>query len=334
MLILLEGSDYSGKSTLAAAIKTAWDDGGSRNAAQVIHTGPPEPPTRCVFQEYEKQLDDRADAVLSQDHLIILDRWSCGDRIYGPKYRGFARYTEGGELHTEMALSSLGAVKAICSPPLEVIQDRAKNRGDDYIDIGDLPRIHAAYLEHAHRYDYHVIDGTKHRDIVITFLLRDARYKAACARELAAVSAGTYTGALWPQCILAGDELGGTPEAQLRRGGFTRPFTPSSRATSSEWLMDALHKANFINTIGMVNVNHTDVNVAALAKLRPEAGWVALGSRASSNLEGHGIPHQRVTHPSFERRFRHACHDEYAVRLSQAIATATADTAFASQMKI
>lgn len=334
LLCLLEGTDGGSKTTTAQAIKTAWDDGGSQNAAHIIHTGPPDPPGRCIYQEYEKQLDDKSKWILSQDHLIILDRWHLGDRIYGPRYRGFARYTEGGEFHTEMTLSSLGAVKVICSPPLEVVQERVKNRGDDYIDISDLPRIHEAYLNHGQRYGYYFYNGIVDLDDTIAHLLRDARYKAACARELADASAGTYTGSLHPQCIIAGDELGGTPEAQLRRGGFTRPFTPNSPATSGEWLMSALFKAGYLTSTALVNASDPGTDVAVIAKLRPEAGWVALGARASAVLSRNGISHRKVCHPAWHRRFRHAEHDFYSAELSQAIATAAARAALAPENHI
>lgn len=331
MILVLEGSDGAGKSSLAAAVKATWDGSGSANPAHLIHTGPPDPPDRCPFQEYEKQLDDKARWVMSSSHLIILDRWHCGDRIYGPRYRGFARYTEGGEFHTEMALSSLGAVKVICSPPLEVVQERVKNRGDDYIDISDLPRIHEAYLNHGQRYGYYFYNGIIDLDDTIAHLLRDAQHKTARAKELADASAGTYTGSLHPQCIIAGDELGGTLEAQLRRGGFTRPFTPNSAATSGEWLMSALFKAGYLTSIALVNASDPGTDVAVIAKLRPEAGWVALGARASAVLSRNGISHQKVRHPAWHRRFRHTEHGFYSAELSQAIATAAARAASASK---
>jgi hypothetical protein len=317
VLIVLEGSDGAGKSHLAAAIRDYWPDVGSPRDFQLIHTGPPNPPDRCVYQEYESQLDSQAELVMSDSHLMVLDRWHLGDRIYGPHYRGFARYTEGGLLHTEMALSSLGAVKVICSPPLEVVQKRVADDGDDYISQEDIPRIHREYLAHAERYGYHVI-GTQHVSTTIEFLLRDAHGKARRARYLAKCSAGTYTGALYPECILAGDELGGTAEKQAANG-FTRPFTPAAGHASSEWLMSAICRTGFLTTLGMVNVNHPGVDAAAVAALRPRAKWVALGARASKTLENCSVQHTRFEHPQHARRFRSQFHDEYAEELRQAI---------------
>jgi thymidylate kinase len=327
LLCLLEGVDGGSKTTTANAIRDYWPDVGSPRDFQLIHTGPPEPPGRCVYQEYESQLDSQAERVMSDSHLTVLDRWHLGDRIYGPRYRGFARYTEGGLLHTEMALSSFGAVKVICSPSLEVVQERVKNRGDDYIDISDLPRIHAEYLEHAHQYGYTIITGQESQQRppksvadTISSLLATARSNARRARELAKHSAGTYTGALYPDCIIAGDELGGTPDSRVGDRAFNRPFTPASPKTSAEWLMSALYKTGFYNTIGMVNVNHPGVDVALIAKVTaPQAGWVALGAKASKTLDSHKIWHNTVPHPAWAKRFKSAELNDYAEKLKHAI---------------
>jgi hypothetical protein len=324
MLVICEGTDGGGKSTLAEALKEEWSHyhwaSEPLELARVIHTGPPPDPTADVFADYEMPFEKEPlkSEVLSDKHLVILDRWHLGDRIYGPKYRGFARYTEAGLLHTEMMLNSLGAVKVICSPPLSIVQKRVVNRGDDYIDIEDLPRIYAEYIEHGERYGYYFF-GMQDSQLIVQHLLNDASYKTTNACELYDVSAGTYTGALFPDIIIAGDQLGGTPELQLKRGGFTRPFTPNSPATSCEWLMSAIYQTGFLNIIGLVNVNHPGVDAGKLAQLRPHASWVALGAAASTTLSYHKIKHQRISHPSYARRFRHAYHDEYARQLKGAM---------------
>src|SRR5277367_460266 len=296
-LICLEGSDGGGKSFLAGKIAESWlqrhPNSEPVSPAHVIHTGPPPDPQADVFADYELPFQDKSlfNRVMSDRDLVILDRWHLGDRIYGPKYRGFARYTEAGLLHTEMVLSSLGAVKVICSPPLDVVQKRVAERGDDYINQEDLPRIHAEYLQHGKQYDYFFYgDGvflydSQEPESAANALIVIAIGKSYDASELAAASDDTYTGALYPDIIIAGDELGGTPEQQRKRGGFTRPFTPNSPATSCEWFMSALYQAGYLNNTGLVNVNHPDVDVAQLAQLRPDTQWVALGVRASATLK-------------------------------------------------
>lgn len=318
MLICLEGSDYAGKTTLANEICAAYAPYGG---TEIIHTGPPPDPHASPFQDYEKPFDDDKELrakVLSDNFLVVLDRWSAGDRIYGPRYRGFARFTDGGELHTEMALSSVGAVKVLCSPPLNVLLERVKLRGgDDYVDTDDLPRIHAEYLSYGTRYGYYFF-GLQDYDAVIPHFIKTAQYDVRRARQLAEASDGTYTGSLYPQVIFAGDELGGTDEDVKRRGGYTRPFTPISPVTSGEWLMDAIYKAGFLTTSAIVNVNHPGVNAGDIASLSPDSCWVALGARASTTLNAYSIPHHQVNHPQFERRFRHNAHDAYVTSLKHA----------------
>jgi hypothetical protein len=319
MLILLEGVDGGGKSSLAAAVKKHWDEGHA-SAAQVVHTGPPDPYDRCVHTEYELQLDEHSERVMSPNQLIILDRWHVGDVVYA-RYRPDKqpRFSPAGMLHCEMTLSSLGAVKVICSPPLEIVEKRVVDRGDDYIDHFDLPRIHAEYLEHGARYGYLFTSGFENDSWLLPHLLKTAASQASRARDLAAASAGTYTGALFPDVLIAGDELGGTPEAQEKRGGFTRPFTPVAKTGSSGWLMAAVHQAGFLTSAGLVNVNHPGVDVPVIAELNPRSRWVALGARASVALNGHGVTHSRVAHPQFCKRFRHSFFDEYVSDLLEAM---------------
>jgi hypothetical protein len=322
LLIIEEGSDGGGKTALANTVRDAWlAAGNSPGSVQITHKGPPDDPHSCPFLEYEVALDREPlnSFALSLDKLLILDRWHIGDKIYGPRYRGYARYTPAGMLHTELALSSLGAVKVLCSPPLETVQKRVADRGDDYIDQEDLPRIHAEYITHAETYGYYFIDGLQDQDSAVKHLLSDTFFKTGVAQSLAAASAGTYTGPLFPYAVFVGDELGGNAlRASGRFGEYMRPFTPVTPDTSSEWLLDAFLKCGIVNTAGLVNAHHPGVNLAALAKLLPGARWVALGARASTALDGFGIEHARVHHPQFERRFRHTYHDEYAARLAEA----------------
>lgn len=319
MLILLCGVDGGGKSTLA---DTLCQVNAKHGPARVIHTGPPLDPTEDVFADYELPFQGKEflEEIISDQDLVVLDRWHLGDRIYGPRYRGFARYTDGGLLHTEMVLSSLGVVKVICSPPLEVVQKRVANRGDDYIDFEDLPRIHAEYVDHGERYGYHFYDGLYGSAQVAHHFINRARYLAGKAKVSANASASTYTGSLHPEFIIAGDELGGTPTQQARRGGFIRPFTPNSSATSSEWLMSAIYQTGYLNTIGLVNVNHPGVDVPQLASaLYPQATWVALGDKASATLAAYEVSHQRIQHPAYAKRFRNAYHGDYITQLKEAL---------------
>lgn len=307
MLCLLEGPDGGGKSTLAQQLA-------SMAIATIIHTGAPDPPGRCPFTEYEASLDAEplASRVTSASHLVILDRWHAGEAIYGPLYRGTTRYTPAGMLHTEMVLDSLGAVKIMCLPPLETVQERIRQRGDSYIDQRHLPQIWDAYLRHAEEHRYSLI-GNRVESTALAVLLT-ARGRHTLSALLAAHSARTYTGSLAPSVIFAGDQGNTGPRG---RRDLPRPFTPLP-GSSGEWLLDALIAGKMAGDCGIVNVNHRGVDVNSIHELAGRPRWVALGGRASRTLSEKGIPHAAVPHPSYAKRFTHGRHHEYTLRLREA----------------
>jgi hypothetical protein len=318
LLILLEGPDGGGKTTLAAALRAAWD-----GPFTLIHTGPPDPPDRCVYQEYEQQLDELAERCTGWCELIVLDRWHLGDPIYA-RYRAdpTPRASPGGVLHIDMAVSALGAVKVMCLPPFSVVLRRVLRDGDWFIDVADLPRIYGEYAAAAALYNYGIPDWELDPAVVAKSLIGKARNCALLASHLSGPSDGTYTGALLPGVIFAGDELGGQTEKGTRLG-FVRPFTPKLPGSCSEWLMSALLAAggDIMNTCGLVNANDPGVDLAELARIRPGARWVALGKRASAALAEARIEHREAHHPQWARRFRHSDHAGYVNELRRVTGT-------------
>jgi hypothetical protein len=264
---------------------------------------------------------------------VICDRLHLGDGVYA-RYQPSKkpRLSDAATAHLELALSSLGALKVMCLPPLSIIQERVAKDGDDFIDQSDLPRIHREYEELASRLGYLQPVHTLGPSYVARSLISRTWKLQELAEPLAATSAGTYTGALKPAVIFAGDQLGGSEETRASRPPFTRPFTPARGAASSKWLLDALMAATHhlpygIMTpwnagggdasIGIVNVNHSGVDVSHLAKLSSGARWVALGGEASSVLASHGISHHTAWHPQYARRFKYAQFHEYAEQLAE-----------------
>lgn len=315
MLILLEGPDGGGKTTLATALRHEW---GAESSLTLWHKGPPDPPDRCPYEEYELALGTSAavSVILALNRLLLLDRWHAGDPVY-QRYRPGqrTRLTSAGMLHVELVLSSLGAVKVMCLPPLEITAQRVAARGDDFIDARDLPRIHAEYAAHAALYNYWVPDWELDPAVVAKLLMSRAEESARPAGQLWHQSDGTYTGAVRPAVIFAGDELGGSVELGTRLG-FTRPFTPKLSGSCSEWLLSALLAAGIINNCGLVNSGQPGVDLTELARSQPATRWVALGQQAARRLTAAQVPHQVAHHPQYARRFRHSDRAGYAAELA------------------
>jgi hypothetical protein len=341
VLILFEGPDGGGKSALARATRHEWlEQPGTGYCGTVArHCGPPDPPDRDPFVEYEVPFEAGAPLhsdVLSLSQLVTLDRGHTGELIYGPLYRGRSRLTPAGALHCEMTLSSLGAVKVMCLPPLEVVQRCVKRRGDWFINQDHLPAIHGFYQRHAAMFGYAVFcqmavtshihddDGTVEGCEAcftdpLAGLARDVITRAMLdhdlAVELSAASAGTWTGSLEPVVILTGDKPG--PGARTPYP-FTRPFTPWQTGSASEWLLDAVLAAGLHTSTAMVNACYPGVSLRRIRELCPRATFIALGLNAASALARAGVEHRRIPHPQWHRRFRSRDFSGYVTLLERA----------------
>ena len=133
MLIVLEGPDGAGKTTLAKALMAGFYSKWSARTFKVEHRGPlrlnVDPVDEYTLPDYDPT--DRA-------NLVVCDRWHLSEAVYGPIYRGASRVDLG--FH-EKWLDDRGALKLYVTAPLKILTARVSERGDDYIEVGDLANI-------------------------------------------------------------------------------------------------------------------------------------------------------------------------------------------------
>lgn len=151
-IIILEGPDYAGKSTLAETIQEQWLARSTEHnplTAELLHTGPPGSKPKKMSK------DDWADSVmadllnvvwtkmsLSSTHLVIVDRFHWGAPIYGPIMRpaldyGKQHYGDLGHdrfMRIEMELANRGAITAHVGTTLSELVARSEGREDEYLD--------------------------------------------------------------------------------------------------------------------------------------------------------------------------------------------------------
>lgn len=135
-IIILEGVDGAGKSTLAKKIAAL-----SPLPVRLEHRGEIK---STPEEEYIKPLMYSRD-----DELIIADRWHVGEMIYGPIYRGKSLVAGDYNRIIEGLLDTLGAAKVILSPSLKVVRNRLAKRGEDYLQPNDVAAVHAFYETYA-----------------------------------------------------------------------------------------------------------------------------------------------------------------------------------------
>jgi hypothetical protein len=346
-LILLEGPDGAGKTELARALSQEWEERDVAYRAITFHSGPPEPPDRDPFEEYEVCLDRITARIFDPQSLIILDRHHLGDQVYWPYRHDHAtRLTEAGLLHVELVVASLGALRVLLCPTIATLRARLKRLGDDYVCLEDLPRIRGEYERLGAQLGYLTPPTERAADSLPKPLITGAIRLSEAAAPLHAASSGSWTGSPFPAVILAGDQLGGSAVTRARYPEFTRPFTPSRLfpLSSGHWLFSALthpegpftpdagHSGiippfwDGVGGVAIVNVNDPGVDVIALERLRPRSKWVALGASASVTLSKAGISHASTWHPAYAQRFRRGELAEYARQLKACVANGKAVT--------
>lgn len=312
MLIVIEGPDCGGKTTLTHQLLLAHGGPGHRE-----HAGPPADPPPCAFTEYESALDEpglRA-RIADPRYLVVMDRWHVGEAVYGPLWRGTSRLDAAGLLHVEHALTAVGAVRVACLPPYPALRARFLDRGDDLTKLDELPQIHAEYAAHAQRFGHWVVDGTEDRERLLGALLSLARVNARQAAAVQLTTNRTYVGPLvQPRALLVGDERNAGPRPDLRR-----PFTPVNGSGCSRWLWDAVLATGEHNAVGAVNSNEPNVDLRALWAELSFPNLVALGGKASQRLGVLGLGHRTVHHPQFAKRFQNKRFNEYVASLTGAI---------------
>lgn len=126
MIIVLEGPDCAGKSTLATNLV---GQGG-----RIVANGRP-PEVGRLFDHYAKQISTAADHF---DALTVFDRLHVGELIYGPLFRGGAALDVAQIALLERQLDEARAVKIHVDCDDAVLVDRYRKRGDPLIKSEEI----------------------------------------------------------------------------------------------------------------------------------------------------------------------------------------------------
>lgn len=315
-LILLEGVDGGGKSTLANRIADTFtfltEDEPEPPVLIRIHKGKPTPHLDA-FQEYELPLEqfDLRDLIRSKRDLVIMDRWHAGEQPYGKLYRDHSRLDPAGLLHVEMTLTAFGAVKVLVQPEdVDIVKMRLRERGEDFLQPQHVDQVHRWYESLKVLYGY-----TRGTGAAPSELIQMARDRALGDDPTVPLSWPGYVGDTHPRLLLVGDQRNDGPRSRLE---FPRAFTPWDNAGSARYLMNTLLLAGMHRGVGIVNAHEAGVDLSLVDKLNPRPAVVALGRLASKTLTDLGVEHEAVPHPQWVKRFRNKQMGWYAQEIREA----------------
>jgi hypothetical protein len=319
-IIVLEGADSSGKTTLAGVLR-------ERYGARYLHST-----VRGDIWPWHVGALRLALRHLRAGRLVVLDRHWISELVYGSVFRGGPAYDVGARC-LDRVLRRYGALYVLCSPTDQEAQaarwaadreagklehfDRVREVMALYADLreGNLARPGPTYLDQliayqdfAHRDDVIVYDLDRHR--TATFADR----VVARSRELTGLSLPPYLsnvsgriGVNHAGILFVGESISPTwPDALLPRWPWC---DDDRRLSSATWLNRALHslalpedKLAFTNALDAGGF----LESIELASASPSAKVIALGTRASTRLRAVGrTPYAVLPHPQWHRRFRH-----------------------------
>lgn len=305
MIIIIEGVDCTGKSTLAnelaARSRADGDD------VTQIHMGVPEDDPMI---EYEFSLSGyRA----GTGKTIICDRWHLGADVYGPLKRLDDGLKDAVRWHIEAFLRARGAFLVLARPTsTEEHLSLMNARGEDYISNDEAILVADAFDVVASRSSLTKVNGSIPFDT-------DSIYASARAAELRASQIApfhSYVGPSRPKTLLLGDRKKRdekTTAVQLSAEGAFAPYGSSSGTYLINALLVTSPSDVSMNSIGMANANEEDVARLWDALYNPTI--IALGQEASDACEKAHVPFTRTYHPAYVRRFMHSTQRTYGRKM-------------------
>lgn len=293
MIVILEGPDGSGKTTLARFLE-------KEHGFRYIHTGPPE--TDKVLDAYGRTLYD---AHKSGD-LVVIDRLHVGERIYGPILRDQDKLGLRGEILIQRLISAYGAQLIFCLPPFFTALANWKARhGEELVAHENtytaiynkyLSTMNSVFYNSASWYDY-------------TRMALDTSAKLLLAFHNKEVLPHGVIGSTSPLFLFVGD--------QANQTYLDLPFF--SLNGSSQYLNDCLTEAGYqeksIALVNAIDLSGSRMPLSEIYATLREPKVIALGGNAHDALNHSRVKHVTIPHPAYWKRFQSDKRDDYVKQL-------------------
>lgn len=333
-LILLDGPDCGGKTSLAKAIVTEVEARGGK--AVIHHLGMPQP-DKC-WEEHSEALLAYIEEMLNDHKVIIADRHFLSEAVYAAVYRQGSEYPFTMRF-IEMLFDRYRALKVICCPPVDKVVETHAKMKEVRVEAYDkgMDKVARRFERIWHdAINYHLAPGKEYSEqLMLSGGVCDKplwyhydwtkdntkEYAIKLLKDLEQEQwfygddtwAMSFTGTPGPlSTLLVGDKMS-TPN------GLGIPFYANSGC--SAFLAKSLHKLMIpAERLCIANINDDSNSVATVRYLAGRCKHVvALGRQAERTLQMHDIDYQAyVRHPQHARRFNHN-DDSYTSELAHAL---------------
>lgn len=303
-VIILEGPDGSGKTTLANTLAT--DHG-----FKVIHSGvPKETNGHDLFNTYLMDLW----LALHEDQPVVFDRLYLGELIYGPIMRGRSLLTDHHQRMLDRVVMAYDIKHVLCLPPRPVAYDNWRAKKQDYVDHETKwGQVFEAYDRCCSTDDRYLV-----YDYTWPWGHQDDEGGYSVALNSLFIPRPTLplgvVGSPRAKLLVVGEQV----NAKIQEVDL--PFMDDGG--SSAFLDDCL-KAGYLESevayCNAYNINGVPNRFERWAmRLKvPLPNVVALGKKAAKLLSQQGIPHTSLPHPQYVKRFQNGKKAEYAQQLKE-----------------
>lgn len=290
MLIILEGVDGAGKSTLVQAIVEQIQKFYPDDTVASLHS------SQLKGTVYEEYADRLADYTPGSGVHLVLDRWHVGERIYGPLYRDSSGYDSapGSFEWIELFLASKGARLWNVTQELDVLKERLAARGEDYLQDEHVNYVREEFIEKTN--DSLLFAGTvsptfESAVIYANHLIEDATFAEFRAESIAAHGVTSYVGETYsdPVTVLVVDN-------KAKNKGFH-----PEKSDEAKVLLSSL-RDDFVRSLAIVSSVSQSALKGLLGRLSM-SGVITYSETVSARLKAAGINHIKFDEPAEDRGY-------------------------------
>lgn len=160
MIIILEGPDGCGKTTLAKHLCKTFK-------LDYKHEGPPST-NKSAYDHYSDLLED------AHGKRVIFDRFALGELVYGPILRGISRLDANDWALMKCRMADVDAIQIACVAPYEVaFKNWHARKGELFTNVSYFRRVYDTFDNIIAREELPIYDYTVHSVDVAASIIKE-----------------------------------------------------------------------------------------------------------------------------------------------------------------